>query len=194
MLNETGTTINQVIAEQSSEKRLPERYSKHHRKPEVNGGTMAPRNISNVTRLDHDAWHVLYDTLEAFDILPLFRNDYEVHSVHFPKSELSQKLYEEHSNKNYKRKRRKIMWDRLFADKTLSEILHAINTIWLDPDYKFHEEIARIKKFRLVAEKVSSDSRVLETDDLACSRTEEAERFGHRYGSLHNGYTVHLDT
>lgn len=32
----------------------------HHRKPRSLGGDDSPRNLSNVLRVEHEAWHVLF--------------------------------------------------------------------------------------------------------------------------------------
>lgn len=152
MFKETGTSN---TGEATSD---TEKLSKHHRKAEVNGGGHERRNISYVKRVDHDAWHILYDTLEASDILALFKNDYEVFGVDNQKTDLAKTLYAQYSMKNKKQKRRRAMWDRLFSDRPLDEILKIINTRWLDPDYNFHKEIIRVKKFQLIKGEISNES------------------------------------
>ena len=157
----------------STERKL----SKHHRKAEVNGGTGKRRNISYVLRSDHDAWHILYDTLEAKDILVLLKNDYEVYGTDIQKSDLAHSLYIQYSEKDSEQKRRRIMWDRLFFDKSLDEILKTINTKWLDPDYVVQKEVVRVKTFRLVEGALSSTPKNLVSKEIS-------EGYDTLYGTL----------
>lgn len=44
------------------------RTSKHHRRPRSKGGTNDDRNVSKVTPKEHEAWHTLFQNMDAVDI------------------------------------------------------------------------------------------------------------------------------
>lgn len=46
----------------------PEKLTEHHRKPRSKGGKRTPRNISRVTRKQHEAFTTLFDNKDVEEI------------------------------------------------------------------------------------------------------------------------------
>lgn len=128
-------------------------YSTHHRKPKDIEVDDSPRNKSYVLRSKHDAWHILYGTLTAKEIIARFDADQEIYGNWIPKSEIQRKINEAWANSSERKIKRRKAWYYLFDGKSLEEIVDEINTVWLDPDYQIVIGIERIKKVWIVESK-----------------------------------------
>lgn len=127
----------------------PNSISRHHRKPTSVGGKNHSRNISFVPLYRHRAWHVLYQDLEAAQIIELFQTDYEIHGIDVVKSPLLKMLHEGYANNTAEKIKRNKAWYTLFEGKSLEEITHEINTVWIDPDYEIQIGMIRVKTVQL---------------------------------------------
>lgn len=127
----------------------PKSISKHHRKLKSLGGGWSRRNISLVPLDKHRAWHALYRDMEPCDMIPVFKEDYEVFGKDVIKTELMQKLHEGWANSTSAKIKRREAWYFLFENMTLEEVVAQINTIWLDPDYEILIGMVRVKTVQL---------------------------------------------
>lgn len=50
--------------------------TRHHRKPQKLGGTHEDRNISKISREKHEAWHLLFNHLDVYEIARLLNEVY----------------------------------------------------------------------------------------------------------------------
>ena len=128
----------------------PNSLSKHHRKLQSHGGGNSKRNISYVPLWQHRAWHVLYKDLKPQDIITTFSQDYEVYGTDVIKSPLMKELHEGWANNTDEKIKRTQAWYALFTDMTLEDIVHDINTRWLDPDYEILIGMVRVKTVQLI--------------------------------------------
>ena len=124
-------------------------YSTHHRKPKDLGLDNSTRNRSRVLRSRHDAWHILYGVLPAPAIILLFDADQEIYGNWIPKSDIQRKINEAWANSNKEKIKRRVAWYYLFEGMSLEDVVHEINTLWLDPDYEIKIGLERVKKVSL---------------------------------------------
>lgn len=58
------------------EKNDPKQLTRHHRKPRKLGGTNEPRNISHITREKHEAWHLLVNHQDIYEVARILNELY----------------------------------------------------------------------------------------------------------------------
>jgi len=119
----------------------PDDITDHHRKPRKLGGKYNPGNIIRVRRNRHEAWHTLFDSLDApwlFDkLLNYWYSFGESISRH---------------NTIYGRiNRKKIAWMTLFGYTKPSEIADLINEVWMDPAFKIRTNGKGLAGARLIS-------------------------------------------
>ncbi|OGI77078.1 hypothetical protein A3C57_02650 [Candidatus Nomurabacteria bacterium RIFCSPHIGHO2_02_FULL_33_12] len=110
----------------------------HHRRPRFVGGDDSQSNISYVEPHKHKPWHVLFGSLNAFQIADRFNTlefkpeGIKVICEFINGSPVLKKGNKGSSNKN------KIdsAWEKLFGkDKSFKEAIAYTNNVWLDPSY-----------------------------------------------------------
>ncbi len=129
----------------------PYKTTKHHRKPESLGGDCSPRNISSVPRYQHEAWHLLFDSLPAEQMFVKFLFFLDIFGVNTMMPEFQTRHAKAWVRTKKSRIKKQQAWIYLFGDLDVEEIVKIINTVWIDPDYKFIIRVERVKRIRLVA-------------------------------------------
>ena len=145
--------IPQIPEEAPTSSAKNDHYSVHHRKPKNLQGCDSARNTSLVLRSKHDAWHILYEALPALSIILLFEADQEIYGDWIPKSDIQRRINESWANSSKEKIKRRKAWYYLFEEKSLEDVVHEINTVWIDPDYKIEIGFERIKKVWLTTTK-----------------------------------------
>lgn len=119
----------------------PDDITTHHRKPKKLGGKNGRHNISYVRRDQHEAWHTLFDSLDApwlFDKLLSYWHSF---------GESISRFNTIYSKINHK----KIAWIILFKHKKPSEIAELINEVWIDPSFKIQTNGDGLTGARLIS-------------------------------------------
>jgi hypothetical protein len=122
-----GTPETRGISAEAHLSKGPGRLTNHHRKPGSLGGKKINGNISRVPRREHEAWHRLFDNLEAPVILEKLKGFLVTFSAVATEGEL---LTPGRVSKQ------RLAWEILFRDMIIDEILVVINSVWIDPDYE----------------------------------------------------------
>jgi hypothetical protein len=89
-----------------------------------------------VPRFKHEAWHILFDSFPVSKMLERFEWFYELFATDIRRTREETERNGRWINVYESRKRKKRAWDTLFYGMNLEQILHEINTVWIDPDYE----------------------------------------------------------
>lgn len=120
----------------------------HHRRPRSLDGSNSLYNKSWVDEGLHNAWHVIFGNMNAYQIanyINSFDCPYKPDNVYvvckFINGEEVTKCGS--SNKNLSRKGSKIMssWHILFKNMNFEDTTSFINNVWLDPSYHLYIKI-----------------------------------------------------
>lgn len=117
----------------------------HHRRPRSLGGSNSSYNKSWVEEDLHNAWHVIFGNMNAYQIanhINSFGVPYKPENVYvfsrFINGEEVLKCGS--SNKNISKKDSKIRssWHKLFKNMNFEYTVYFINNVWLDPSYHLY--------------------------------------------------------
>jgi hypothetical protein len=118
--------------------------TRHHRRPRRHKGPTKPHNLMTLTMRSHYAWHYIVHHLYATNIArqinkwhPQYKIRVECRRVddpHYP--DLSCNVHDE-KIQAIPTALQEEAWEYLFGGLTPQQIVHEINTKYLDPDYYF---------------------------------------------------------
>lgn len=120
----------------------------HHRRARSIGGSDLPENKSLVKASAHKNWHILFGTMNAFQICGFLNRSYQK-----PKNMTLVCRYVSGtevllfgSNGSSDTHKRRVAWDSLFKNMSFSEIIVCINQVWIDPVYQIEIKVRKVFK------------------------------------------------
>lgn len=131
----------------------PHDETEHHRRPRSQGGRDDESNISRVVRYEHEAWHLLFDSLPATKMFERFIEFYDICGWNNGNSAARQKRATEWVRSKKSRMRQQAAWHDLFGKMKLEQIVSVINRVWIDPAYEIVLDTERVRKVKIVAKK-----------------------------------------
>lgn len=120
--------------------------SEHHRLPRTHGGQSDKYNITILTMRSHDAWHRLFNRLYATNIAKQINEWHPYHGMRVEYHRVKRPKYPDLSASRSVRDEKicdkpspiqEEAWEYLFGKLDPPQIVHKINTQYLDPDYYF---------------------------------------------------------
>ncbi|MBI2030548.1 hypothetical protein HYT05_02915 [Candidatus Kaiserbacteria bacterium] len=118
--------------------------SRHHRRPRRHKGPTEPHNITTLTMREHHAWHHLFGHLYATNIARQINAWHPFHGIRVACRQIDMPRYPDLSEQVRGEKISKVpttlqeeSWQYLFGKLDPPQIVHEINTKYLDPDYPF---------------------------------------------------------
>jgi len=120
--------------------------NEHHRLPRSHGGHSDARNLSILTIREHDAWHRLFKHFYATTIAEQIDRWHHAHGMRVECRRIAHPRHRNMSGSERVRHERELVtdrptavqqeaWEYLFGDLDPPQIVHKINTKYLDPDY-----------------------------------------------------------
>jgi len=114
----------------------------HHRRPtSLDGHKTNLSNISYVSSMKHEAWHVLFGNMNAFQICTRLNHLKPVEFANFVvvcKFINGTPVIKRGKHSSHKKSKIRKAWRTLFGDSTFREVLSYINNVWLDPSYHLY--------------------------------------------------------
>jgi len=117
----------------------------HHRRPRSLGGTDDSYNKSWVEKDLHNAWHIMFGNMDAFQIanyINSFDIPYKPDNIYVVCKFINGDEVKKSGSvsNNFSKDESKILasWNKLFGRMKFEKIIAYINNTWLDPSYHLY--------------------------------------------------------
>ncbi len=117
----------------------PNKLTRHHRKPRRLGGGNEKENIIMIRRDEHEAWHTLFNHMQAYQICTIINywGILQPYTVHICDKNSGKQFncFPDCSLREITPKQRQA-WDLLWGKLEAIAIIYDINTRFIDPDFE----------------------------------------------------------